>query len=109
MRPYLFSPIHNNNAKYEFNYLNDIRANTSTHDLILSGNLVVAVQIPKPVHQRYITEGTDHTHFTQTVSKMSGQTHPNRFKALIVFSMNDSEAANNHSQILKVVTQPSNS
>ena len=86
----------------------DIRAKTSTHDLILSGNLVAAVQIPKSVHQRYITEGTDHTHFTQTVSKMSGQTRPNRFKALIVFSMNDTEAANNRSQILKVITQPSN-
>lgn len=86
----------------------DIRSKTNTHDLILAGNLIEAIQIPVSVRQRYITEGTDHSHFTQTVSRMHGQSRPNRFKALIVFSINDNEATVNHSQILKLITQQTN-
>ena len=86
----------------------EIRSNTKTQDLIVSGDLMSAVQLPAAIRPRFVMEGAASSNFTQVSSKLSGQSKPNRFKAVVTFALNDTEAAAIKSSILKAVVQPSN-
>jgi len=86
----------------------DIRNNTKTQDLIVSADLMSAVQLPVSIRLRYVMEGAAASNFSQVSGKLSAQTRPNRFKAVVTFSMNDLEESTVKNSILKAIVQPSN-
>lgn len=86
----------------------DIRDRTKTQDLIVSADLMSVVQLPVAIRPRFVMEGAASSNFTATSGKLSGQSKPNRFKAVVVFALNDTEAATIKNIILKAIVQPSN-
>lgn len=86
----------------------DIRNSIKTQDLIVSADLMSAVQLPASIRPRFVLEGVASSNFTSASSKLSGQSHPNCFKAVVVFALNDAEAAAIKNVILKAIVQPSN-
>ena len=86
----------------------DVRNSTKTQDLIVSADLMSAVQLPVAIRPRFVMEGAASSNFTLTSSKLSGQSKPNRFKAVVAFALNDTEAATIKTAILKAIVQPSN-
>lgn len=86
----------------------DIRNNTKTQDLIVTADLMSAVQLPVAIRPRFVMEGAASSNITQVSSKLSGQSKPNRFKVVVAFALNDAEATTNKNAILKAIVQPSN-
>lgn len=86
----------------------DIRNSTKTQDLIVSADLMSAVQLPVAIRSRFVMEGADSFKLTPVSSKLSGQSKPNRFKIVVAFALNDTEAATIKNAILKAIVQPSN-
>lgn len=86
----------------------DIRNDTKTQDLIVSAELMSAVQLPVAIRPRFIMEGTASSNFTTVSSKLSGQSKLNRFKAVVAFALNDTEAVAIKNSITKSIVQPSN-
>lgn len=94
-------------AKIE-KFKTEIRNSTKTQDLIVSADLMSAVQLPASIRQRFVMEGTASANFTQISSKMNGYHRPNRFKIVVSFAINDDEAAIAKSAIMKAIVQQSN-
>lgn len=86
----------------------EIRNKTKVQDLIISADLMSAVQLPASICERYVMEGGTVANFTQTINKMNNLSHPNRFKVVVSFALNDEEAASVKSAIMKAVVQPMN-
>ena len=86
----------------------DIRNSTRTQDLIVSADLLAAVQIPASIRQRYSLDAASAGNFTQAVSKANGVIRPNRFKAVVTFALNDEEASSIKNSIMKKIVNPSN-
>lgn len=86
----------------------DIRNSTKTQNLIVSADLMSAVQLPVTIRPRFVMEGAASSNLTPVSSKLSGQSKPNRFKAVVAFALNDTEAATIKNAILKAIVQPSN-
>lgn len=86
----------------------EIKNSTKTQDLIISADLMSAVQLPISIRQRFIMEGTSSANFAQITNKMNGYHRPNRFKVVVSFALNDDEAALAKSAIMKTIVQPSN-
>lgn len=86
----------------------DIHNSTKTQDLIVSADLMSAVQLPVAIRPRFVMEGAASSNLTLVSSKLSGQSKPNRFKAVVAFALNDTEAATIKNIILKAIVQPSN-
>lgn len=86
----------------------DIRNATKTQDLIISADLLSAVQISAPIRQRYNMTGTAVSNFTQTLSKVNNVIKPNRFKVVVTFALNDAEASNIKKFIMKNIVEESN-
>lgn len=86
----------------------DIRNSTKTQDLIVSADLMSAVQLPVAIRPRFVMEGAASSNLTPVSSKLSGQSKPNRFKTVVAFALNDTEAATIKNAILKAIVQPSN-
>lgn len=85
-----------------------IRNSTKTQDLIVSADLMSAVQLPVAIRPRFVMEGAASSNLTPVSSKLSGQSKPNRFKTVVAFALNDTEAATIKNAILKAIVQPSN-
>ena len=86
----------------------DTRNSTKTQDLIVSADLMSAVQLPVAIRPRFVMEGAAPSNLTPVSSKLNGQSKPNRFKAVVAFALNDTEAATIKNAILKAIVQPSN-
>lgn len=86
----------------------DIRSSIKTQDLIVSADLMSAVQLPAAIRLRFVMEGASASNLAQVSSKLSGQSRPNRFETVVTFSLNDSEAATIKNNILKAIVQSSN-
>ena len=86
----------------------DIRSSTKTSDLIVSADLMSAVQLPIAIRSRFVMEGAASTNLTQVCSKLCGQNKPNCFKAVVTFALSDAEAATIKNAILKAIVLPSN-
>lgn len=86
----------------------DIHNSTKTADLIVSADLMSAVQLPVAIRPRFVMEGAASTSLAQVSSKLNGQSKPNRFKAIVTFALNDTEATTIKNAILKAIVQPSN-
>lgn len=86
----------------------DICNSTKTQDLIVSADLMSAVQLPVAIRPRFVMEGAASSNLTPVSSKLSGQSKPNRFKIVVAFALNDTEAATIKNAILKAIVQPSN-
>lgn len=88
---------------------NDIRNSIKTQDLIVNADLLSAVQIPMPIRQRYNMDGAAVGNFTQVLNKANSGIRPNRFKAVVTFAMNDTEASTVKNLIMKNIVNSSNS
>lgn len=86
----------------------DIRNSIKTQDLIVFADLMSAVQLPVAIRPRFVMEGAASLNLSQVSSKLSGQSKPNRFKTVVTFALNDTEAATIKNAILKAIVQPSN-
>lgn len=86
----------------------EIRNTTKTQDLLVSADLLSAVQLPASIRQRYVMEGTAAANFTQFTNKVNSYSLPNRFKVVVSFALNDAEAASAKNAIMKTIIQPNN-
>ncbi|MCI8950348.1 MAG: hypothetical protein HFG49_09935 [Lachnospiraceae bacterium] len=86
----------------------DIRNSTKTQDLIIFADLMSAVQLPVAIRSRFVMEGAASSNLAPVSNKLSGQSKPNRFKIVVAFALNDTEAATIKNAILKAIVQPSN-
>lgn len=86
----------------------EIRNDIKTQDLIVSAELMSAVQLPVAIRQRFVMEGTAAYNMTQVSARLSGQYKPNRYKAVVTFALNDIEATAIRNNILKAIVNPSN-
>ena len=83
-------------------------AETTTTNLITLAELADAVSIPKQVEMRYIPVYTSDGGFNSTVTAQQRHNYPERFKVIITFAMNDTEAQQVKNRILKTVSMPNN-
>lgn len=83
-------------------------AETITTNLITLAGLADAVSIPKQVEMRYIPVYTSDGGFNSTVTAQQRHNYPERFKVIITFAMNDTEAQQVKNRILKTVSMPNN-
>lgn len=83
-------------------------AETTTTNLITLAGLADAVSIPKQVEMRYIPVYTSDGGFNSTVTTQQRHNYPERFKVIITFAMNDTEAQQVKNRILKTVSMPNN-
>ena len=83
-------------------------AETTTTNLITLAGLADAVTIPKAVEMRYKPEYTSESGFTSTLSNQQRRSYPERFKVIITFAMNDTEAQQVKNRILKTAFMPNN-
>lgn len=95
-------------AKIE-KYKNEIRSTTKTQDLIVSADLLSAVQLPASIRQRYVMFGAAAASITQVINKANSISRPNRFRVVVSFAINDAEVSSVKSTIMKTIVQPSNS
>ena len=81
----------------------DILASTKTQDLLITADLISAIQLPASISGRFILEGAATKNFTQALTRLSSNHTPDRFRSLVTFAANDDEAAQIKSQILSSV------
>lgn len=86
----------------------EIKDAIKTQDLIISAELMSAVQLPVSIRQRFVMEGAACANFTQVTNKVNEHRRPNRFNVVVSFALNDDEAALAKSAIMKTIVQPSN-
>lgn len=83
-------------------------AETTTTNLITLAGLADAVSIPKQVEMRYIPVHTSDSGFNSAVTTQQRHNYPERFKVIITFAMNDTEAEQVQRRIQKTVSMPNN-
>lgn len=81
---------------------------TTTTNLITLAGLADSVTIPKPVEMRYIPVHTSDSGFNAALTTQQRHNYPERFKIIITFAMNDTEAQQVKNRILKTVSMPNN-
>ena len=81
---------------------------TTTTNLINLAGLAEAVAIPKQVEMRYKVEHTSDSGFTSTLTLHQRHNYPERFKVIVSFAMNDTEAQQVRNRIMKAVSLPDN-
>ena len=79
-----------------------------TADLILSADLISAVELPVALRTRFVIEGAASANISQVSSHLSGQNSPNRFRAVVAFALDDQENNALSSAISKEIVQDSN-
>ena len=107
MREYTVANNGSDRAKIE-KFKNEVRNATRTQDLIVSAELLSAVQLPVAIRQRFVTEGAAAANFTMACNKIRNLSRPNRFKTVVLFALNDEEAASAKSAAMKAIVQPEN-
>lgn len=70
----------------------EIVTEIKTQNLIVSANLLMAIQLPASIKGRFELEGVAIGNFTVAVSKALQTVKPNRYKTIVLFSMDDKEA-----------------
>ncbi|MCM1529336.1 MAG: hypothetical protein NC093_04995 [Alistipes sp.] len=83
-------------------------AETTTARLINDAKLADAVAIPKQVEMRYIPVHTSDSTFNSAITTQQRHNYPERFKVIITFAMNDTEAEQVQRRILKAVSMSNN-
>lgn len=86
----------------------DVRKSTKTQDLILSADLLSVVSLSADIRFRYVIEGAAAANFAQVSGRLSAQDKPHRFKVVVAFSLNDTEAATVKAAIRKAIMQSGN-
>ena len=81
---------------------------TKTQNLIVSASLKDAIAYPAAVKTRYIPFETGYAAFSNTVNSAKSNQKPERFKVIVTFAMNDTEATQVQQQIIKQVNMPNN-
>lgn len=92
MKEYTVANNGGNKAKIE-QYKEEIRKSTRTLDLVVSADLLSALQLTDSIRGRYIMEAASSANFTQASNKFNSVNKPNRFKILVTFALNDNESA----------------
>ena len=90
--------------KYRDSVLNETR----TQSLIVTAELKNAVAIPSPVKARYIVSETAESGFTAAAKSLQDKYYPERFKVIVTFAMDDTEAAKLRNHIIKQVNETKN-
>lgn len=83
-------------------------AETTATNLITLAGLADAVSIPKQVEMRYIPVHTSESSFNSAITTQQRHNYTERFKVIITFAMNDTEAAQLQRRIQKTVSMPDN-
>lgn len=83
-------------------------AETTTTNLITLAGLADSVSIPKQVEMRYIPVHTSDSGFNSALLTQQRHNYPERFKVIITFAMNDTEAEQLKRRIQKTVSMPNN-
>ena len=86
----------------------ELHDRTRTQDLIVTAELMSAIQLPQSINARFVMEGAAYTNLTLVSNRLNSQSANNRFKVVVSFPMNDDEASNLNRSILKAIAQPSN-
>ena len=107
MKEYTVANNGSDRAKIE-KLKNEVRSATRTQDLIVSAELMGAVQLPVAIRQRFVMDGAAAANFTMVCNKARNLSRPNRFKTVVLFSLNDEEAASAKSAVMKTIVQPGN-
>lgn len=86
----------------------EIREGLKTQDLIVSADLLSAVQLPAPICSRFQLEGAAAGNFSAATTKAKGMAKTNRFETVVTFALNDEEAGSVKNAILKNIVLPAN-
>lgn len=86
----------------------EILSQIKTQNLILDADLLSAVLLPAAIQQRFVMKGATSSDFTLTSKTLNGQNIPHRFKVVVTFALNDTEAEKIRNEILKAVVQNGN-
>jgi hypothetical protein len=79
----------------------EVKNETKTQNLIVSAELMTAVQLPASIKGRFELEGAAVSNLGQVSSKAEQNIKPNRYKAIVVFAIDDNESVILKDQILK--------
>ena len=86
----------------------DVIKETRTQSLIVSGGLMDAIVFPDAIRGRFLTEGTGYNSISSAQTKLNAAFRPERFKVVVTFAMDDTEAQQIRQHILKTVNSPGN-
>lgn len=89
-------------------YRKKVTDETKTSGLIVTANLMDAIQLPASIRNRYVMDSACNSSFTSKANAMNSKTTQERFKVIVTFAMDDVESAQIRQQILKNVNQPKN-
>jgi hypothetical protein len=81
----------------------EIIAETKTQNLIISADLMSAIQLPASIKSRFVMEGAAIGNYNSVLTKASHSVINNRFKTVVTFAINDNEEGQLREQILKSV------
>ena len=70
----------------------EIREETKTQNLIVNADLLAAIQLPASIKGRFEMEGFAVGNFAGSISKASQTVKANRYKIIVSFAMDDTEA-----------------
>lgn len=79
----------------------EVANETKTQNLIVSAELMSAISLPASIRGRFELEGAATNNFVQVASKAEQAIRPNRYKVVVIFAINDHEAATLRDYILK--------
>lgn len=82
----------------------EVIAETRTQNLIVSADLMTAIQLPASIKGRFEMEGVAVGNFSIAASKATQTVKPNRYKTIVAFALDDKEAGLLKEQMLKVAT-----
>ena len=99
-------------SKGDSSDVNEIRKQvikeTKIQGLLVTADMGSAIVPANAVKARYLMDVTGYGAFNAAVSSMKAQQKPERFKVIVTFALNDTEAAQVKQQILKQVNMPGN-
>lgn len=79
----------------------EVTSETKTQNLIVSAELLTAIQMPASIRGRFELEGASINNFGQVASKAEQSVKTNRYKAIVTFALNDNEVSILKEQMLK--------
>lgn len=89
-------------------YRDQVISETKTTALITNANLAASVPMPKPVEMRYKIEYASDKGLQTALNNHAKHEYRERFKTVVTFAMDDSEAKQIQQHILKEVNMPNN-
>ena len=86
----------------------EVIKDTKTQSPIVSGSLMDAVVVPDAIRGRFLVEGAGFNGMNSAQTNLNKAFRPERFKVVITFAMDDTEAQQIRQYIMKTVNHPGN-